>query len=118
MKIALDLFKDSTDYQMYGPGEEIFAEGQEGNFMYVIIDGEVDILTKDLAIDALAAGDIFGEMALIDNSPRSASAVARTACKVVPVNQYNFLFFIQHSPLFAIEVMSVMADRLRRQMSR
>lgn len=117
MKIALDLFKESTDYQMYGPGEEIFAEGQKGDFMYVLVDGEVEIVAKGMSVRALSTGDIFGEMALIDDSPRCASAIARSTCKVVPVDQYHFTFLIQHSPLFAIEVMSVMADRLRRELA-
>jgi CRP-like cAMP-binding protein len=84
--------------------------------MYVIIEGEVEILSGDSVVDTLSPGDIFGEMALIDSSPRSANAMAHTDCKVVPVDQYAFTHYVQHSPFFSLHVMSIMAERLRRYM--
>jgi CRP-like cAMP-binding protein len=52
-------------------------------------------------------------MALLDSSPRTARAVARTGCKLVPVNQKRFNLLVQHTPDFAIQIMRVMAGRLR-----
>ena len=118
MTVAFDIFKNAKDYQTYPPGEMIFEEGAPGDVMYVVIEGEVDIVVKDKVVDQLSPGDIFGEMALIDDSPRSGGAKARTECKVVPVNQYNFTHYVQHSPFFAIQVMTVMANRLRRLMGK
>jgi CRP-like cAMP-binding protein len=118
MTVAYDIFKDAKDYQTFPPGEMIFEEGDVGDVMYVVIEGEVDIMVKDVVVDQLSPGDIFGEMALIDDSPRSGGARARTECKVVPVNQYNFTHYVQHSPFFAIQVMTIMANRLRRLMDR
>ncbi len=57
---------------------------------------------------------MIGEMALIDHLPRSASARATTDAKLVPIDQRRFLFLVQETPFFAIHVMKVMADRLRR----
>jgi len=116
MTIALTIFKDSDKYETYAPGEMIFEAGQTGEFMYVVIEGEVEIISKDTVVDRLSEGEIFGEMALIDNSPRSGGARAGAECKVVPVDQYNFTHYVQHSPFFALYVMSVMAERLRRRM--
>lgn len=116
MSIALDIFKDAKEYKTFAPGETIFEEGQEGEFMYVILEGEVEISKGDSPIDNLSAGDIFGEMALVDDSPRSAKARAVSDCRVVPVNQFDFTYYVQHSPFFALNVMSIMAKRLRRQL--
>lgn len=115
MTIAFELFKDAQEYGSYAPGEAIFNEGQEGDSMYVVIEGQVQITSNGSIIDILSPGDIFGEMALIDNSPRSASARAYSHCKVVPVDQQLFTHHVKHTPLFAIHVMSVMAARMRRQ---
>ncbi len=65
-------------------------------------------------LDTVKDGEFFGEMSLIDDAPRSARAVARTDCKVVPVNRHDFLFLIQETPLFALQVMHLMAERLRQ----
>ncbi len=62
----------------------------------------------------MGPGAIFGEMVLVDNSPRSATAIARTDCRVVPISEKRFQFLIQETPYFAIQVMQIMATRLRR----
>ena len=115
MTVALTIFKDAENYQTYAAGETIFDDGQEGDYMFVVIEGEVEIVAKGKVINRIGVGEIFGEMALIDNSPRSADARASRECRVVPVDQYNFTHYVQHSPFFAIYVMSVMAERLRGQ---
>lgn len=84
--------------------------------MYVVLEGEVEIVYKGVVVNQVREGEIFGEMALVDNSPRSADARAKIESKIVPVDQYNFTHYIQHSPFFAIYVMSVMAERLRDRM--
>jgi CRP/FNR family cyclic AMP-dependent transcriptional regulator len=77
-------------------------------------EGEVDIVVRDRVIDTLGPGGILGEMALIERKPRSATAIARTDCKLVPISEKRFIFLIQQAPLFALQVMRVMAERLRR----
>lgn len=116
MTNVVNLFKNADDYRAFAAGETIFDQGEVGDVMYVVIDGEVDITLGDELIDHLAPGSILGEMALIDKEPRSATATAITDCKVVPVDQKRFTFMIQQNPFFAIQVMSVMANRLRRLM--
>lgn len=111
---TISLFSNSQDFVAFSAGQVIFKEGDPGKVMYAIIEGEVDILVGEKAIDTVSAGGILGEMALIDTSPRSATAIPRTDCKVVPISRRHFTFLIQHTPNFALEVMQVMADRLRR----
>jgi CRP/FNR family transcriptional regulator, cyclic AMP receptor protein len=96
------------------PGEVIFSEADKGDKMYVIRSGEVVIERKGKVIETLAPGGIFGEMALIDGSPRSATARAKTACEVAPISEKSFLFLVHETPSFAIAVMRTLADRLRR----
>jgi CRP/FNR family cyclic AMP-dependent transcriptional regulator len=111
---ALNLFSNSQDFVSFSTAQTIFKEGDQGKVMYAIIEGEVDILVGEKVIDTVGRGGIIGEMALIDTSPRSATAVPKTDCKVVPISRRHFTFLIQHTPNFALEVMQVMANRLRR----
>lgn len=98
----------------FAPGEAIFAEGDKGDLMYVIRSGEVQIEQDGKAIETLAEGGIFGEMALIDGMPRSATARAKTAVEAAPINEKSFLFLVHETPFFAIAVMRTLAERLRR----
>jgi CRP/FNR family cyclic AMP-dependent transcriptional regulator len=102
----------------FAPGEAIFAEGDKGEHMYVIRSGEIEIERGGIVAETLSAGGIFGEMALIDGSPRSAAARAKTACEVAPINEKSFLFLVHETPFFAIAVMRTLADRLRRSVPR
>jgi CRP-like cAMP-binding protein len=113
---TIDLFRNSTDYAAFEAGQIIFERGQSGDVMYAVVDGEVEILLGERVIDAALPGSIIGEMALIDSTPRSATARAKTACKLVPINEKRFLFLVQQTPYFAIQVMRILADRLRRLM--
>lgn len=113
----ITLFRNSSDFIEFAPGQVIFNEGDAGDKMYAVIAGTVDIVKNGKVIDSAGPDSIFGEMALIDHSPRSASAIAQTACKVVPVDQKRFTFMVQQTPFFSIQVMHVMAVRLRHLMS-
>ena len=94
-------------------GKTIFEAGDIGDTMYVIIDGEIEINVGTVTVEVAGPGSIVGEMALIDKSPRSATAKARTDCKVAPVDLRRFEFLVQNTPFFSIQVMQIMAERLR-----
>ena len=98
----------------FGPGDEIFGEGKSGDRMYVIRTGEVEILKGGKVLATLTSGDIFGEMALIDGSPRGATARAKGACEVAPITKKAFLFLVHETPAFALSIMRTLVDRLRR----
>jgi len=117
MTTTVDLFRNTSDDTLYEAGQLIFEEGQPGNVMYAIIEGEVEISVKGQPIDLVGPGGIIGEMALVDDSPRSGTARAKTQAKLVPISQKRFTFLVQQTPYFSIQVMTIMAERLRRLMS-
>jgi CRP/FNR family cyclic AMP-dependent transcriptional regulator len=94
-------------------GGVIFREGDEANELFVIKSGQVRIQIGNRTITELGQDSIFGEMALIDSEPRSATAVAITDVELVPVSEKQFLFLVSQTPYFALKVMRVLAQRLR-----
>lgn len=105
------LTQESTPYRA---GDAIFERGDAADCMYVVAEGEVDVSIGDRTVDTLGRTAIFGEMGLIDKEPRSATARARTDCRVVAIPEKRFLRLVQETPYFALEVMRVLAGRLRR----
>ena len=95
------------------PGETIFKEGEPAKELYVIKSGQVDIQLGNRLLATLEANDIFGEMALIDSTPRSATATAKTDAAVIPISRKDFLELVSHAPTFALDIMGMMARRLR-----
>jgi CRP-like cAMP-binding protein len=94
-------------------GETIFKEGDRATEVYVIKSGRVGIQLGNRLLDTIEANEIFGEMALIDDGPRSATAIAATDVALVPISELQFLLLITRQPAFALEVMRVLAHRLR-----
>jgi CRP-like cAMP-binding protein len=111
----LNLFQRDQTVATYKAGDSIFAEGTNGKEMYVVMEGQVAIHAHGKVVEVIDPGGLFGEMALIDASPRSASAVAHTNCKLAVISERRFTFLVQQTPYFALHVMSIMAKRLRRQ---
>jgi CRP/FNR family cyclic AMP-dependent transcriptional regulator len=98
-------------------GATIFVEGEPGDRMYRIISGEVDIRYRNRSLAVARAGELIGEMSLIDRDVRSATAVARTDCELAPIDSRRFLAMVQESPAFALEVMELLVKRLRQSNS-
>jgi CRP/FNR family cyclic AMP-dependent transcriptional regulator len=103
----------NIEAQSLKAGSVIFREGDEANELFVIKSGQVRIQIDNRTVTELAADNIFGEMALIDSEPRSATAVAITDAELVPVSEKQFLFLVSQTPYFALKVMRVLAQRLR-----
>ncbi len=94
-------------------GEVVFREGDPATELYVVKSGRVDISSGNRLLATLEENGIFGEMALIDKAPRSATVTAATDVELVPVNEKQFLFLVSQTPFFALKVMRVLAGRLR-----
>jgi CRP-like cAMP-binding protein len=102
----------------YGVGDVIFEEGTTGRELFVVLDGEVEIAKlvggRRAVIITLGKGEFFGEMAVIDGSARSASAVAATAgTRVMRINHARFVYLVSQQPAFALMIMDALSKRLR-----
>ena len=114
----LHLFQHSPDAKTLTAGSVLFEQGEPGDVLYIILSGQVEIRIGGQAVETVGAGAIVGEMALIDKAPRSAAAIVVSEAAVVPVDERRFLFLVQQTPYFALNVMRAMADRLRRRTAR
>ncbi len=109
-----ELFRHQADLQSLTAGQTLFREGEPGDLMYVLMSGTAEVVVHDKVVETAGVGAILGEMAMIDDGTRSATLVAKTDCKLLPIDRKRFNFLIQQTPNFALHVMRVMADRLRR----
>ena len=112
-RTSLYYLKFADNFKSYTTGDIIFKQGDPGLMMYVVKEGTVELRAEGVLLEIVEPGHIFGEMALIEGSTRSATAVAASDCKVVPLDQDKFMFMVQQTPYFAIEVLKIMARRLR-----
>lgn len=111
----VDMIKRERNTKKFAAGEIIFTEGDSPNqCFYVVESGAVDIENHRKFLETIQPGGFFGEMGLVNNKPRSATATAKTDCTLIQVNEGDFYFLIQHAPFFAIEVMQVLSERVRR----
>lgn len=110
---TLELFRNEAHFDSFASGETIFTEGSEGDLMYVVVDGSVKLSVTGRSVEKVGRGGVFGEMALIGDAPRSATAIAIADCKLVAITRERFNTLVRERPEFALEIMVVMANRLR-----
>jgi CRP-like cAMP-binding protein len=94
-------------------GELIFNQGDAASELFVIQNGQVDVLLGNRLLASLTDHDVFGEMGLVDAASRSATAVAKTDVRLIPVGEKQFLFLVSRTPHFALNLMRTLARRLR-----
>ena len=112
---TVELYQKPPSPQTFAAGELIFAEGEVGEVIYGILEGEVELWVNGQAIETIKTGDIFGEGALVhEDHKRASTAIAKTECQLAFLDREHFLFAVQQTPLFALEVMRSYSDRLRR----
>jgi CRP-like cAMP-binding protein len=102
----------------FDAGDYVFKAGDQGDAMYVVLDGQVDIMRGSTILETAGPGSIFGELALIDDEPRSATVVAKTDCRLAAVGRHQFEYMVTETPHFALAVMKILADRLRTTSAR
>lgn len=112
--LFLNLFRDKEAVS-FGAGQEVLKAGDSGETMYIVVEGETEILDGSDILEVAGPGSIVGELALIDDEPRSATVVAKTDCRLVPVDRRRFQYMVQETPFFGLAVMKVLADRLRKK---
>src|SRR5207249_11230785 len=108
-----ELFRKESDTLQLAPGDFLFHEGDKGDKTYVLLEGEMEILLGDLVLETARPGALIGEMALIDESPRTANAVAKTACRLAQIDRRRFHFLVQQAPHLASQMLKTLAGGLR-----
>ena len=104
--------------KIYQPGEVIVHQGETGDCMYVIQEGDVDVLREEngveTVVDTMHAGDIFGEMAIIEHTVRSSTVRASTAVRILTIDKKTFMRRVQEDPSLALSVLKIMSQRVRK----
>jgi len=117
MKITQNIYQKFT--KTFEPGEVLFKEGEHGDVMFIIIQGEVEIRKRTSAKTARTLitfheGDIFGEMALVEKKPRSATAIAITPCRTLVMNEALLDNMIENNADFAKKMIRILSERIRK----
>ena len=107
------LFKNPAELEKHEAGESIFQAGERGSCMYLIKSGEVEIKRGEKLLETVGPSGVFGEMSLVDGSPRSATAIARTDCELLPIDEMRFFLLVEVKPSFALHVIQTLTRRLR-----
>ncbi len=113
MCTTTNLFKNMTGGETIAAGETIFKAGDTAEHLYVVKEGQVEIRVGNSTVEIVGPGGIFGEMAMIDGSARSADAIAAEDAVVFPIDKIRFDYLTTETPFFARTVMNVLVERLR-----
>jgi CRP-like cAMP-binding protein len=100
--------------QRFAEGERIFVDGDEGNAMYAVRSGAVSIVSAGAVLETVRPGETFGELTLIDGSPRGATAIAREPTEVAVIDERAFNYLVERHPAFALDLLRRLSRRLRR----
>lgn len=112
---TLKIFQNVSEPKTVLAGDTIFNAGEMGETMFGILEGEVEMSVNGKVIETLLAGEVFGEGALVhEDHLRASTAKAKTNCKLAVMNKRHFIFAVQETPEFALEVMRSYSDRFRR----
>jgi CRP/FNR family cyclic AMP-dependent transcriptional regulator len=104
--------------RIFHDSEIIFEEGSSGDEMYIVHSGVVKLVRKspewEIVIATIEPGEFFGEMALVDNAPRSVTAIAGADhTRLMALDRDKFLFLVSHQPAFALTIMHILCQRIR-----
>ncbi|MEM8955048.1 MAG: cyclic nucleotide-binding domain-containing protein [Verrucomicrobiota bacterium] len=108
-----DLFKFDEGAVELAGGEYLLREGEANDLMYVLLEGSAEVRLGGKVLERLERGSVVGEMSLIEKEVCSADVVTVGVCRFAKVNEKQFQFLVHHHPLFPLEIMRIMAGRLR-----
>ena len=109
----INLFRNERNPELFAAGETIFAEGDSGDRLYIVLDGKISLSVGNTTVETIEPGGMFGEMALIDTFKRSATARAERDSKLAAIDENRFNYLVQQTPHFALIVMRTLVKRLR-----
>ena len=111
---VLDRLAEASGEIEFGAGQPIVLQGQVGNGLYVVVAGTARIVKGDAELARLGAGDFFGELSVIDQQPRNASAYAVEATTCLTLASWDLLAMLERDPRLALNMLRELAARLRR----
>jgi CRP-like cAMP-binding protein len=111
---TISIFQKQPGPQAFSAGEVVFEEGQPGDKIYGILEGEVDILVNGKVIETIETGEVFGAGVLVGVKNRTYTAIAKVDSILGFLDQEGFLFAVQETPMFALQVMKSYSERLSR----
>ena len=114
MSITLEMFRNEKDTKEFAEGDVIFREGEPGDAMYVVVEGRVALTVRGRAVESVGPGGVLGEMALVDRAPRTATATAQLPARLAVIPEKRFLYMVQQTPHFSLQILRVVVERLRR----
>jgi CRP/FNR family cyclic AMP-dependent transcriptional regulator len=109
-----ELFRHASPARVYPAKAVIFKAGDEGHVMYAVKRGRVAVVVEGNAVDTLEEFEVFGEMALLEQKTRSATIVALEETELVEIGQPQFYMLVRENPPFALQIMQLLSERLRR----
>ncbi len=113
--IAHACFKSHGKSCRLAEGDAFFADDEKSENMYLLLEGEVRLFRGVQVLDIVRAGEIFfGEMALVNESPRAASAIALTDVRLLPISRHDFMNLVTSHPAFTVSLLKMVAARLAR----
>ena len=111
---TIQIFQKPPSPRTFLAGEVIFRSGEPGELVYGIIKGQVEILVKEKVIETINAGDVFGQSAVVQpEHTRASTAIAKTDCFIAFLDREHFLFALEETPMFAMEILRSYSNRLR-----
>ncbi|MBV8602241.1 MAG: cyclic nucleotide-binding domain-containing protein [Candidatus Eremiobacteraeota bacterium] len=103
-----------ADVEDVRKGQTVFVSGAIGTHMYIVIEGQIEIRIGERVVDIVSPGGIFGEMALLDDRPRAATAISLGNGKLLRMDEKQFLKLVRESPEFSLKVLRTVVERERR----
>ena len=123
--LALAFFRSAGTLEQKPGGKHIFIENEKpaglfskGAKMYLLLEGEVGLMIRNKFFGVVKKGEVFGELAVIGGLPRSATAMAKTDCRLLTLDEKQFHTALQKTPDFALMLMSIMVQRLRQSFAK
>ena len=110
---TVQIYQKKSSPKNFSAGEVIFKQGEPGDLVYGIIEGEVEISVKGKVIETIEIGDVFGQSALVQpEHKRASTARAKTDCLIAFLDREHFLFVVQQTPIFALEILRSYSNRI------
>jgi CRP/FNR family transcriptional regulator, cyclic AMP receptor protein len=112
--VVLNLFQHTQNLTKFSAGEIIFQAGEQGDEMYVVREGAVEIRLGEQVLEVVQTGGIIGEMVMIGAPTRTATAVAKQNCRLVAVKSDQFRYMVQETPYFAEWILGILVKRVMK----